>query len=88
MTQLSFNLCAELWDQPQVDFYTNDILIRNSGIGGLFNATVNYDFMTNKGAFSFLGATLQAGYKTAGYSLGEQLSAGPILRGGLSFRLK
>ena len=86
--QLSFNLCAELWDQPQVDFYTNDILIRNSGIGGLFNATVNYDFMTNKGAFSFLGATLQAGYKTAGYSLGEQLSAGPILRGGLSFRLK
>tara|TARA_B100000900_G_scaffold281861_1_gene241120 strand:- start:131 stop:1360 length:1230 start_codon:yes stop_codon:yes gene_type:complete len=86
--QLSFNLSAELWDQPQIDFYTYDGLVRNSGIGGLFNATANYDFFTNKGAFSFLGATLQAGYKTAGYSLGEQLRGGLILRGGLSFRLR
>ena len=87
-SQWSLNLCAELWDQPQIDFYTNDILVRNSGIGGLFNATANYDFLTNKGVFSFLGATLQAGYKTGGYSLGEQLNGGPILRGGLSFKLK
>ena len=87
-SQWSFNLCAELWDQPQIEFYTNDILVRNSGIGGLFNATANYDFLTNNGAFSFLGATLQAGYKTGGYSLGEQLNGGPILRGGMSFRIK
>lgn len=86
--QLSFNLCAELWDQPQIDFYTNNVLDRKSGIGGLFNVTANYDFLTNKGAYSFLGATIQAGYKTAGYSLGEQLRSGPILRGGISFRLK
>lgn len=86
--RLSFNLVTEIWDQPQIDFYTNDVLVRNSGMGGLVNITANYDFFTNKGAFSFLGATLQAGYKTAGYSLGEQLRSGPILRGGLSFRLK
>ena len=78
--RLTFNVVTEIWDQPQIDFYTNDVLVRNSGTGGLFNITTNYDFLTNKGAFSFLGATLQAGYKTAGYSLGEQLRSGPVFK--------
>ena len=86
--RLSFNVVTELWDQPQIDFYSDDDLVRNSGLGGLFNITANYDFLRDYGAYSLLGATLQAGYKTAGYSLGEQLSAGPILRAGLSFKLK
>ena len=86
--RLSFNVVTELWDQPQIDFYSDDDLVRNSGLGGLFNITANYDFLRDYGSYSLLGATLQAGYKTAGYSLGEQLSAGPILRAGLSFKLK
>ena len=86
--RLSLNVVTEFWDQPQIDFYSDDDLIRNSGLGGLFNITANYDFLTDYGSYSLLGATLQAGYKTAGYSLGEQLSGGPILRAGLSFKLK
>ena len=86
--RLSFNVVTELWDQPQIDFYSDDVLVRNSGLGGLLNITANYDFLRDYGSYSLLGATLQAGYKTAGYSLGEQLSAGPILRAGLSFKLK
>ena len=86
--RLSFNVVTEFWDQPQIDFYTDDVLVRNSGLGGLFNITANYDFLTDYGSYSLLGATIQAGFKTAGYSLGEQLSGGPILRGGLSFKLK
>ena len=85
---LSFNVVTELWDQPQIDFYSDDDLVRNSGLGGLLNITANYDFLRDYGSYSLLGATLQAGYKTAGYSLGEQLSAGPILRAGLSFKLR
>ena len=86
--RLSFNVVTELWDQPQIDFYSDDDLVRNSGLGGLLNITANYDFLRDYGSYSLLGATLQAGYKTAGYSLGEQLSAGPILRAGLSFKLR
>ena len=86
--RLSFNVVTELWDQPQIDFYSDDILVRNSGLGGLFNLTANYDFLTDFGSYSLLGATIQAGYKTAGYSLGEQLSRGPILRAGLSVKLE
>ena len=86
--RLSFNVVTELWDQPQIDFYSDDDLVRNSGLGGLLNITANYDFLRAYGSYSLLGATLQAGYKTAGYSLGEQLSAGPILRAGLSFKLR
>ena len=86
--RLSFNVVTELWDQPQIDFYSEDVLVRNSGLGGLLNITANYDFLRDYGSYSLLGATLQAGYKTAGYSLGEQLSAGPILRAGLSFKLR
>ena len=86
--RLSFNVVTEFWEQPQIDFYTDDVLVRNSGLGGLFNITANYDFLTDYGSYSLLGATIQAGFKTAGYSLGEQLSGGPILRGGLSFRFK
>jgi hypothetical protein len=86
--RLSFNVVTELWDQPQIDFYSDDVLVRNSGLGGLFNLTANYDFLTDFGSYSLLGATIQAGYKTAGYSLGEQLSRGPILRAGLSIKLE
>ena len=85
---MSLNVVTEFWDQPQIDFYSDQALVRNGGFGGLFNVTANYDFLSDYGSYSLLGATIQAGYKTAGYSLGEQLSSGPILRAGLSFKLK
>ena len=33
------------------------------------------------------GLTFQIGYKSSGYSIGEQLQEGMIIRGGVSFQL-
>ncbi|MDG1848636.1 MAG: hypothetical protein P8J35_08365 [Candidatus Marinimicrobia bacterium] len=33
------------------------------------------------------GLTFQIGYKSSGYSIGEQLHEGVIIRGGVSFQL-
>ena len=80
----SFNLSAQMWGQPKVEFYKNDELIASEGFGGQFITTVNYDIIKDKHIF---GITLQAGYKSIGYSIGEQLNKGLIMRGGLTFKL-
>lgn len=33
------------------------------------------------------GFTLQTGYKSTGYAIGEQLNKGLIIRGGMTFKL-
>ena len=81
---LSFNLSGQLWDQPSIEFYQNDKLIGAEGFGGQFISTVNYDTSKEKNIFGF---TLQAGYKSTGYAIGEQLNKGWIIRGGLTFKL-
>ena len=81
---LSFNLSGQVWDQPSIEFYQNDKLIASKGFGGQFISTVNYDIIKEKNIFGF---TLQAGYKSTGYAIGEQLNKGWIIRGGLSFKL-
>ena len=81
---LAFNLSGQLWDQPSIEFYQNDKLISSKGFGGQFISTVNYDIIKEKNIFGF---TLQAGYKSTGYAIGEQLNKGWIIRGGLSFKL-
>lgn len=81
---LSFNLLGQIWDQPGIEFYENDELITAVGFGGQFISTVNYDLIKDKHHF---GLTLQAGYKSTGYVIGEQLSKGLIIRGGLTFKL-
>jgi hypothetical protein len=81
---LAFNLSGQLWDQPSIEFYQNDKLIASKGFGGQFISTVNYDIIKEKNIFGF---TLQAGYKSTGYAIGEQLNKGWIIRGGLSFKL-
>ena len=81
---LSFNMSGQVWDQPSIEYYQNDKLIASKGFGGQFISTVNYDIIKEKNIFGF---TLQAGYKSTGYAIGEQLNKGWIIRGGLSFKL-
>ena len=80
--QISLNLSGQIWDQPNIKFYQNDKLITSEGFGGQFISTVNYDI--NKNLYGF---TLQLGYKSTGYAIGEQLNKGLIIRGGLTFKL-
>jgi len=81
---LSFNLSGQIWDQPNIEFYQNDKLIAYEGFGGQFISTVNYDISKDKNLYGF---TLQVGYKSTGYAIGEQLNKGLIIRGGLTFKL-
>ena len=81
---LSFNLSGQIWDQPNIEFYQNDELIASEGLGGQFISTVNYDISKDKHIYGF---TLQVGYKSTGYAIGEQLYKGLIIRGGLTFKL-
>ena len=82
--QISLNLSGQIWDQPNIEFYQNDKLITSEGFGGQFISTVNYDISKNKNLYGF---TLQAGYKSTGYTIGEQLNKGLIITGGLTFKL-
>ena len=82
--QISLNLSGQIWDQPNIEFYQNDKLITSEGFGGQFISTVNYDISKNKNLYGF---TLQAGYKSTGYAIGEQLNKGLIITGGLTFKL-
>lgn len=81
---LSFNLSGQIWNQPNIEFYQHDKLIASEGLGGQFISTVNYDISKDKNLYGF---TLQAGYKSTGYAIGEQLNKGLIIRGGLTFKL-
>jgi hypothetical protein len=80
----SLNLLAQMWSQPKVEFYENDEFMESEGFGGQFITAVNYDIIKDKHIF---GITLQAGYKSFGYAIGEQLNKGLIIRGGLTFKL-
>jgi hypothetical protein len=82
--QISLNLSGQIWDQPNIEFYQNDKLITSEGFGVQFISTVNYDISKDKNLYGF---TLQAGYKSTGYAVGEQLNKGLIIRGGLTFKL-
>ena len=82
---LSFNLSGQIWNQPNIEFYQNDKLMAYEGFGGQFISTVNYDISKDKNLYGF---TLQVGYKSTGYAIGEQLNKGLIIRGGLTFKLR
>ena len=74
----------QLWNQPEIDYFVNDNPVTSSGFGTQFITAVNYDFISGK---HISGITFHVGYKTEGYSQGEQLDKGLIIRGGLSFKL-
>ena len=81
---LSFSLSGQIWNQPLIDFFKGDRLQQSQGLGSEIIVTTNYDVITNE---HMLGFTMQVGYKSSGYSLGEQLDKGLVARGGLTFKL-
>ena len=81
---LSFSLSGQIWNQPLIDFFKGDRLQQSQGLGSEIIVTTNYDLITNE---HLLGFTMQVGYKSSGYSLGEQLDKGLVARGGLTFKL-
>ena len=81
---LSFSLSGQIWNQPLIDFFKGDRLQQSQGLGSEIIVTTNYDLITNE---HLLGFTMQVGYKSSGYSLGEQLDKGLLARGGLTFKL-
>lgn len=83
--RLSLNFSGQIWNQQNINFYVNNQLENSEDFGGLFINTVNYDFYSKE---NVLGFTLQLGYKSKGFSVGENLNSGLIIRGGLTFRLK
>ena len=82
--KLSFNFSGQIWHQPEIEFYHNDKLINVDGLGGKIISTINYEIIKNKHLY---GLTLHMGYKSNGYSLGERLKEGLIVRSGLFFQL-
>ena len=82
--KLSFNFSGQIWHQPEIKFYQNDKLKNIDGLGGKVISTINYEIFKNKHHY---GLTFHIGYKSSGYSLGEWLSEGLILRSGLIFKL-
>ena len=82
--KLSFNISGELWNQPLIYFFVDDVLQQSQYLGSKLTLTTNYDIVNSN---NLLGLTLQIGYKTRGYSLGEQLDRGLVLRSGLTFKL-
>ncbi len=83
--QFSMNFLGQIWNQQNINFYVNNQLENSESFGGLFINTVNYDFYSKE---TILGLTLQFGYKSKGFSVGEKLNHGLIIRGGITFRIK
>ena len=81
---LSFNFSGQLWDQPYIKFYESDELLLSEGFGGLLLATGNFDISREKHLYGF---TIQLGYKSTGFSIGEKLDKGIIFRAGMTFKL-
>ena len=80
--KLSFNFSGQIWNQPVIKFYQNDKLKNIDGLGGKIISTINYQISKSKHHY---GLTFHIGYKSNGYSLGERLREGLIVRGGLFF---
>ena len=81
---LSFNLSRQVWDQPYIQFYKSDELLVSEDFGGLLLATGNFDITRKKHLYGF---TIQLGYKSTGFALGEKLDKGIIFRAGMTFKL-
>jgi hypothetical protein len=81
---LSFNFSGQLWDQPYIKFYESDEFLVSEGFGGLLLATGNFDISWEKYLYGF---TIQLGYKSTGFALGEKLDKGIIFRAGMTFKL-
>ena len=81
--KISFNFLGQIWHQPEIKFYQNGKLKNIDGLGGKIISTINYEISKIKHHY---GLTFHIGYKSNGYSLGERLREGLIVRCGLFFR--
>ena len=81
---LSFNFSGQIWQQPRIDYFLDGANHESEGFGGQVVGILNYDLVKNQHTF---GLTIQTGYKTSGYALGEKIDKGFIARGGLTFKL-
>lgn len=82
---IMIDFSGQLWNQPLIEYFDNDEMITSEGLGGQFSSTIFYAANINKHIWKF---TIQVAYKTRGYTLGEQLNEGLIIRGGLSFKCR
>ena len=82
--KISFNFLTQIWNQPNMEFYIKNQLESSEGFGGSFISTLNYDFYSKKNQ---LGLTVQIGYKSKGFTIGERFDDGLIIRGGLTFKI-
>ncbi len=82
--RLSLDFSGQIWHQPKTEFYNDDELINVDGLGGKLITTINYNMIKNKHLY---GLVFQIGYKSNGYSIGEQLQQGIVMRGGIAFQL-
>ncbi len=65
----SIDIDAQIWMQPKIEFFVNNILQKSQGFGYAFFITYDYDnFISN-----ILGITFQLGYKSAGFIEGHVL---------------
>lgn len=78
------NMHLDVWNQPELELASHKRPSSKNSMGGAFKTDVTYRPFNQK---SKLGLFTQAGYKTKGYTLGESLDEGFILRFGLSCRL-
>lgn len=70
---------AELWRQPEID--TSTAAASKEKMGWMLSAKLNYAITKD------FHANIQAGYKKAGFIPGESLSAGPVIKAGVFFRI-
>lgn len=81
--KLLFNFSAQLWHQPEIQYYVDNKIAISEGLGAMILTTTHYDFISEE---NILGIHFQLGYKSNGFALGEALDNGLVVRGGISFR--
>jgi hypothetical protein len=80
----SFDISADIWNQPVISTYSSDMTESKGGLGGAISCTM---FLKLTKTFSTISLMGELETKTVGYLPGDPLSDAMILRVGLSFIL-
>jgi hypothetical protein len=81
----SFDIGADIWNQPMISTYSSDITESKGGLGGAMTCTMFLKLAETFATVSLMG---ELETKTVGYLPGEPLSDAMIFRVGLSFILR
>ena len=82
--KFAFNASAQVWNQPEIKSFENEVEVSASGFGGFGLLTAYYDWIQRE---NLLGLSATLGYKSYGFVPGEVLSSSFIFRLGLAFRM-